>query len=92
MEDSKAGHPCVSHLGPHDESRVNKGLFDVNTASEEELTFVELIRDSDARAIVQHRDSHGPFRSWEELQEVTGLDAKKVVELQRAACLVPPER
>jgi DNA uptake protein ComE-like DNA-binding protein len=89
-QSSYRGDPVevLQHAGPH-ETSSNRGLFNVNTATEEELTYVELIRDVDARKIVEARKHHGAFRSWEELEELTGLDGTKIAELQRAARLTP---
>jgi competence ComEA-like helix-hairpin-helix protein len=45
----------------------------MNSADPEELTQIEGIDDERARLIVQHRNKSGPFRSWEDVQQVPGI-------------------
>ncbi len=52
---------------------VNRVGVDVNTASPALLGYVAGIGPKLARSIVEHRDSHGPFRTRRELTKVSGL-------------------
>lgn len=58
------------------ESAVNHVGVDVNTASAALLSYVAGISRRVAEAIVKHRETHGPFRSREELKKVKGLGDK----------------
>jgi len=57
-------------------SCVNKVGVDLNTASENLLSYVSGISVGLARDIVDHRDKYGPFRSRNELKLVTGIGSK----------------
>ena len=58
------------------EDCVNGVGVDVNTASVPLLTRVSGIGESLAKAIVAHRDGHGPFRTRESLKQVPRLGPK----------------
>lgn len=47
--------------------------LDLNSAGERELAFVPGLSARLARAVVEHRRAHGPFRSVEELRAVRGI-------------------
>jgi competence ComEA-like helix-hairpin-helix protein len=36
------------------------------------------ITDKEAEAIVKHREQNGPFKSWQDVAKVPGVDAKKI--------------
>lgn len=50
----------------------------LNTASIDELTAVKGIGPSKAKAIVEHRDKNGPFKSVDDLKEIKGFGDKSV--------------
>ncbi len=52
---------------------VVAGLIDLNRASLEELDRLPGIGPVTAQAIVEHRTTHGPFRSVDELVDVKGV-------------------
>lgn len=58
------------------ESAVNSVGVDVNTASASLLSYVAGINLRLARAIVAHREAHGPFRRRQELLHVKGMGTK----------------
>ncbi len=58
------------------ESAVNYVGVDLNTASSSLLTYVAGLNTKVARAVVAHRDEHGPFRTRQELLKVKGLGPK----------------
>ncbi|MFB0537140.1 MAG: Tex family protein [Anaerolineae bacterium] len=58
------------------ESAVNHVGVDLNTASPALLQYVSGINKRVARAIVRHRDEHGPFKSRQELKKVKGIGDK----------------
>lgn len=51
---------------------------DANQAGIDELAIVPGISHSLARRIVEFRDSHGPFRTWNDLRCVKGVGPKNV--------------
>jgi uncharacterized protein len=57
-------------------SCVNKVGVEVNTASEELLTYVSGVGESLARNIVKYRNENGPFRSRKDLRKVTRFGDK----------------
>lgn len=66
----------AARLGSVVESAVNYVGVDLNTASPALLTYVAGLNTRVARAIVTHRDTHGPFRARKELLKVKGLGPK----------------
>ncbi|MCU0490864.1 MAG: RNA-binding transcriptional accessory protein [Chloroflexaceae bacterium] len=58
------------------ESAVNYVGVDLNTASASLLTYVAGLNSKVAKAIVAHREEHGPFRSRADLRKVKGLGPK----------------
>ncbi|MCS6975771.1 MAG: helix-hairpin-helix domain-containing protein [Gemmatales bacterium] len=67
------------------ESCVNQVGVDVNRASLWLLRYVSGLNPLTARAIVEHRKQHGPFRSREQLKQVPGIT--EAVFLQAAGFL-----
>ena len=57
-------------------SCVNAVGVDVNTASQELLTFVSGLGPALAKAVVAHRDAHGPFPTRDALRQVRRLGPK----------------
>jgi competence protein ComEA len=51
----------------------DNGLINLNTASAAELTTLPGIGEVRARAIVAHREQHGPFTSVEQVMNVSGI-------------------
>lgn len=51
---------------------------DVNTADPVQLESALLLLKSEARALIQYRDQHGPFKSLDDLRKVPGLDFQKI--------------
>ena len=66
----------VKRLNDVAESCVNAMGVEVNTASRQLLTYVSGLGPQLARAIVDHRDAQGPFRSRQELRKVPRLGPK----------------
>ncbi|HBR13970.1 MAG TPA: RNA-binding transcriptional accessory protein [Candidatus Omnitrophica bacterium] len=57
-------------------SCVNQVGVEVNTASQQLLTYVSGLGPARARAIIEARNAHGPFASREALKKVAGLGPK----------------
>lgn len=54
----------------------------INTATEAELDAVKGIGPGKARAIVEHRDKNGPFKSVDDLTSVKGFGKKSIDKLR----------
>ncbi len=52
--------------------------ININTASVEELTRLPGVGPATARAIVRHREKHGPFRRVEELLIIRGISRARL--------------
>ena len=70
--------PAVSASLPevedgYPDSLLEGEVIDLNTASEADLTRLPGIGEKRAQAIVDYRESSGPFQSVEELTEVKGI-------------------
>jgi len=64
-------------LAADEQPKVN-----LNSASTQELTALRGIGDKTAQAIIAYRESHGPFKSVEELVEVKGIGEKLMTSLR----------
>ncbi len=55
---------------------------DLNSAGESEIATLPGIGPSKARAIVEYRDEHGPFRTVDELDDIPGIGAATIANLR----------
>jgi competence ComEA-like helix-hairpin-helix protein len=55
---------------------------DINTASGDELAAVNGLGDVLAEAIVTQRDTHGPYRTLDDLLEVPGISARLLAKIR----------
>jgi hypothetical protein len=65
--------------------------IDLNTAGEKMLTQLPGVNITIARAIVNHRQRHGWFTAWEELQGVKSFPMDRLEDLKQRAILSCPE-
>ena len=66
--------------------------IDINTATTRELTQLPGIAKNIAYKIVNHRERHGVFTSWEELKEVKGFPVERLEEIKLRAKLTCPDK
>jgi competence protein ComEA len=62
-------------------------LININTATNEELQTLPGIGQATAAAIVEERESNGPFASVEDLMRVSGIGEKKLARLRELICV-----
>jgi competence protein ComEA len=74
------GGPAGSAAG-NPEPGSTGGLLDLNTATAADLDALPGIGPVLAERIVEHRETHGPFRSVEELDDVAGIGPTIAAEL-----------
>lgn len=63
--------------------------LDINTASDYELAMLPGIGPATAASIVEHRRTHGPFRSLEDLRQVKGIGPKTIEAIRPQAMCAP---
>jgi len=70
---------------------ISLGLpVDVNTATAEDLEALPGIGPVMARRWVQYRQAHGPFKTLDELREISGLGEQKLARLKPHIMVSPP--
>ncbi|MER8186357.1 ComEA family DNA-binding protein [Kitasatospora sp. NPDC094015] len=72
----QAGQPAVTG------STVRAGPLSLNRATIEQLDTLPGVGPTLAQRIVQYRQEHGPFRSVDQLRQVSGIGARKYEELK----------
>jgi competence ComEA-like helix-hairpin-helix protein len=65
-----------------DSSDFGTGALNINTATVEELKMLPFVDSQTAQAIVDFRDSHGPFVSIDELNSVNGITRPLLIDLR----------
>jgi competence protein ComEA len=74
------------------EQLLNLGLpLDLNTATAEDLEALPGIGPVMAQRLVQHRQTHGPFKDVEDLLAVSGIGEKKLARLKPYLVVLSPE-
>lgn len=68
-------------------AQENKREIDLNAADVETLQQIEGVDSQRARLIVDHRESHGTFENWEQLELIDGIGPKLVEKLKASARL-----
>lgn len=67
---------------PQETFMPDVSLLDINSAPVEELAELPGIGEVLAERIVEYRAEHGPFKTVEELTEVSGIGERKLAELE----------
>lgn len=73
---------CLFLLGASVTLAAEGRPVNVNTAGMAELMAIKGIGEAKARAIIEHREKHGPFRNVEELKNVSGIGDKLLATLR----------
>jgi competence protein ComEA len=64
--------------------------INLNSASQQELQTLKGIGPAKARAIIEYRDKHGPFKAVQDLRNVPGFGDKTVKRLENDLILSGP--
>jgi competence ComEA-like helix-hairpin-helix protein len=59
------------------QSSSSAGVINVNTASQDQLKMLPLIDDKMAANIIDYRNSNGPFKSLDDIMNVSGMSKAK---------------
>jgi competence protein ComEA len=57
--------------------------IDLNTATEQELMSVQGLGKDYAKKIVEYRNQHGQFKTWEDLKRIPGMPVNMLDTLKR---------
>lgn len=83
-----AHKPAPRALVPPATQRASR--LDINRATMEELQHLPGIGEVLARRVIERRTAHGPFRTVDELREVTGIGDKRLERLRPLVVAGPP--
>ncbi len=78
--------PNTNQLATANQS-AKSGKVNINTANVQELDSLKGIGPALAQRIVDYRESHGPFKSLEDLKKVSGIGEKKFADLKDSICI-----
>ncbi|MBI5454965.1 MAG: helix-hairpin-helix domain-containing protein [Deltaproteobacteria bacterium] len=54
----------------------------INRSSADDISKFSGIRERDAQKLIDYRDSHGPFKDWNEIDDVPGFGDVKLNKLK----------
>lgn len=66
-----------AHAGASGSTGASSGLVNINTATEEELMTLDGVGEATAQKIISYRQEQGPFKTIEQIKEVSGIGDKK---------------
>jgi len=73
----------------HKQSESHKGKgsthqINLNTAGLEELSQLSMVGKTRSQDIINFRNEHGPFKSWEDLDHVPGFSKGMIEDIKRS--------
>lgn len=77
----------VSSVSSSSATSAAGGLVNINTAGASELQTLSGVGEATARAIIEDRESNGPFSSPEDLMRVSGIGEKKYAKIKDHICV-----
>lgn len=82
-----AAVPAAGTSSASSDAASSGGPVNINSATVEQLCELPGIGNATASAIVEDRESNGPFASPEDLMRVSGIGEKKFAKLKDAICV-----
>ena len=81
-EENQNSEGAAPNFGSFAASSPDNGKVNLNTASESQLQTLTGIGPSKATAIIEYRDTNGPFKEIEQLKEISGIGDKTFEKLK----------
>ena len=81
---TEAGNASSSSSGG---SSASSAIVNINTAASAELQTLSGVGEATAQAIIEERESNGPFTSPEDLMRVSGIGEKKFAKIKDRICV-----
>lgn len=78
----KTATPPASAAAAPPPSASSAPTVNVNRAGVEELTSSLGLSDAEAKAIIQYREQHGNFKTWQDMASVPGVSTEKIKDKQ----------
>jgi len=63
-------------------------MFDLNTATEQQLASIQGLNREQAKKLIEFRNQNGTFNSWEDLKRVPGIQGTMLDNLKRQGITV----
>ena len=63
-------------------------MFDLNTATEQQLASIQGLNKDQAKKLIEFRNQNGTFNSWEDLKRVPGMQGTMMDQLKRQGITV----
>ena len=86
-DEVEGGTALQSSAGASSAASDTQTVVNINTAGLEELDTLPGVGEATAQAIIDERESAGPFESVEDIQRVSGIGEKKFEKLKDLICV-----
>lgn len=76
--------PRGEHSRQSESQQGSSQQINLNTASMEELSHLRMVGRNRAQDIINYRNEHGPFRSWDDLDNVPGFSKGMIEDIKKS--------
>ncbi len=87
VAEAAAGATPDSPSSPASAAAARGGMVNINTASSQELQTISGIGEAKAKRIIDYREKNGPFKTVDELTNVSGIGEKTLEGLRDQICV-----